>query len=104
MSSATGMHLIRFSTLSASIGYLVFGNLDLKYGAFLGVLTVIGAVLGIVLVNIITNKFKRQSPIVFILCFILLFCALLIPSYGLSKLKSDIDDGVIELWTTGDIC
>ncbi len=104
VAAATGMHLIRYSTLSASIGYLVFGTLDLRYGAFLAVLTVIGAILGIVFVNRLVKKLGRQSPIVMILCFVLLFCAVLIPSYGLTTLMDDVNDGHAELWAMGDIC
>ena len=59
VSSATGMHLIRYSQLAASVGYLVFGVLDMQFGILLGVLTAFGAILGMVFVNKLMKKFDR---------------------------------------------
>lgn len=76
----------------------------MQYGAFLGVLTAIGAILGMIFVNKMMKKFDRQSIIVILLCFILLFCTLLIPSFGIFKLLERVDSGEVGLGDFGNIC
>ena len=46
------------------------------------------------LMNYITRKYERQSPIVFVLCFILGVSALLVPIFGTVDLAKQVQNGV----------
>jgi uncharacterized membrane protein YfcA len=87
VSSATGMYMIIFSTASSSIVYFLYNMLNIPYSLWIGAWCAVGSVLGLFLLNMITRKFDRQSPIVIVLSFILGISAILVPIFGAIALK-----------------
>jgi hypothetical protein len=85
--------MIIFSTLGSSAIYIIFGLLNIEFALWIGFWTTLGSMLGLSLLNKITAKFDRQSPIVIVLTFILGFSAVLVPIFGALDLKTQYDEG-----------
>jgi len=82
VASSTGMYMILFSTAGSSITYLVFGTLNLPFGLWIGGWCAVASLIGLYLLNKVLKKFDRQSPIVFLLAFVLGLSALLVPVFA----------------------
>lgn len=82
VASSTGMYMILFSTAGSSITYLVFGTLNLPFGLWIGVWCAVASLVGLYLLNKVMKKFDRQSPVVFLLTFVLGLSALLVPVFA----------------------
>jgi uncharacterized membrane protein YfcA len=93
VSSSTGMYMIIFSTIGSSAIYLIFGLLNIEFALWIGFWTTLGSMMGLFLLNKITSKFNRQSPIVIVLSLVLGFSAVLIPIFGALDLKKEADLG-----------
>ena len=87
VASSTGMYMILFSTAGSSITYLVFGTLNLPFGLWIGCWCAIASLGGLYLLNKVLKKFDRQSPVVFLLTFVLGLSALLVPVFAIVQLK-----------------
>ena len=59
VSSATGMYLIAFSTMSASLIYVVIHQLQVDYGLWVGTWSTIGAICGLKGANVYMAKVGR---------------------------------------------
>jgi uncharacterized membrane protein YfcA len=92
VSSSTGMYMILFSTAGSSITYLVFGTLNVPFALWIGCWCAVASLVGLYLLNKVMKKFDRQSPVVFLLAFVLGLSALLVPVFAVVQLrgKSDI--------------
>jgi uncharacterized membrane protein YfcA len=86
VASSTGMYMIMFSTAGSSITYGVFGTLNIYYGLWIGGWCAIASVIGLYILNKVVKKFDRQSPIVFLLTFVLGLSALLVPVFAVVSL------------------
>lgn len=93
VSSSTGMYMIMFSTAASSTVYILFGMLHLSYALWLGAWCALGSVLGLYLLDMVTEKYNRQSPIVMVLTFILGISALLVPIFGAINLVGQAKAG-----------
>jgi len=71
VSSSTGMYLVLFSTLAASVVYITADMLDFGYGFWVAAWSVIGSIIGLYGANWYMKKFGRQSIIVISLSIIL---------------------------------
>jgi len=87
VASSTGMYMIMFSTAGSSITYIVFGTLNVPFGLWIGVWCAIASLIGLYILNKVVKKFDRQSPIVFLLTFVLGLSALLVPVFAVISLK-----------------
>jgi uncharacterized membrane protein YfcA len=87
VASSTGMYMIMFSTAGSSITYIVFGTLNVPFGLWIGVWCAIASLIGLYILNRVVKKFDRQSPIVFLLTFVLGLSALLVPVFAVISLK-----------------
>ncbi len=105
VSSATGMYMIMYAKLASSITFLVFGLLDIQFGLWIGFWCAIGAMMGLMGVNLMLKKFKRQSYIVFILFLVIAICTVFIPTFGAKDLADKVSArGHEALWETGSLC
>ena len=82
VSSATGMYMIMFSTAGSSIIYMLYQVLDVQYALWLGFWCSMGSIAGLYILNQIMKKFNRQSPIVFLLAFVLGLSTIMVPLFG----------------------
>ena len=94
VASATGMYLVLFTTLSASINLLINEQLNIPYSLWLSLFTIIGTIPGLFAQGWIVRKAGgRNQFTVMILIFILVFCLLtILPLSLLEALKAN-DDG-----------
>lgn len=84
VASATGMYMIIFSTGASTLTYVLNDMLDLSYGLWAGAFCILGTSAGMYLLEKLMRRLKRQSPQVFLLCFILTISAVAVPYFGLS--------------------
>jgi len=82
VSSATGMYMIMFSTAGSSAVFLLYKVLDMQFALWIGFWCSMGSIAGLYILNQTMKKFDRQSPIVFMLVFILGLSAVLVPLFG----------------------
>lgn len=82
VSSSTGMYMIMFSTAGSSLTYMLFGTLNIQYGLWIGVWCAAASILGLFILKKVMKKLDRQSPVVFLLVFILGLSALLVPIFA----------------------
>ena len=87
VASSTGMYMIMFSTAGSSITYIIFGTLNLQFGLWIGVWCAIASIIGLYILDKVVKKFDRQSPIVFLLTFVLGLSALLVPVFAIVNLR-----------------
>jgi len=87
VASSTGMYMIMFSTAGSSITYIVFKTLNIYYGLWIGGWCAVASIIGLYILNKVVKKFDRQSPIVFLLTFVLGLSALLVPVFAIVSLR-----------------
>lgn len=94
VASSTGMYMIMFSTAGSSITYIVFGTLNMEFALWIGLWCTVASLAGLVILNRVMKKFDRQSPVVFLLAFVLGLSALLVPVFAVVQLKGKT--GILE--------
>jgi hypothetical protein len=80
--------------------------MNIQYALWTGSWCVLGSIAGMKMLKIFLKKWNRQSPIVFLLAFILGISALLIPIFGAIDLVKKVakgDTGMISL-KFDDLC
>ena len=95
VASSTGMYMIMFSTAGSSITYIVFGTLNIQFGLWIGAWCAVASLIGLYILNKVVKKFDRQSPIVFLLTFVLGLSALLVPVFAIVNLKGKSMDDIL---------
>jgi uncharacterized membrane protein YfcA len=93
VASASGMYIIMFSTLANSIQYAMAGTLIFGHAFWAGSFVVLGAVLGLMVINGIVKRTGRTSYIAAALWFIIILSAFVVPIYGAIQTKQKLDDG-----------
>ena len=88
VASATGMYMILFSTAGSSFIYALNQVLNLEFGVWIGLWCSIASLIGLFFLNKFMKKFDRQSPVVFVLSFVLGLSALLVPVFGAIDLQA----------------
>ena len=91
VASATGMYMILFSTSGSSVIYIIYKMLNLQFGFWIGLWCSLGSLAGLIFLNKLIKRFKRQSLIVFLLVFVLGLSALLIPVFGVIDMMEKLD-------------
>ena len=94
VASSTGMYMIMFSTAGSSITYIVFGTLNMPFALWIGCWCAVASLIGLYILNKVMKKFDRQSPVVFLLAFVLGLSALLVPVFAVVQLKGKT--GILE--------
>lgn len=95
VASSTGMYMIMFSTAGSSITYIVFGTLNLPYGLWIGGWCAVASIIGLYFLNKVVKKFDRQSPIVFLLTFVLGLSAVLVPVFAIVSLRGKSSEEIL---------
>jgi uncharacterized membrane protein YfcA len=91
VASSTGMYMIMFSTAGSSITYIVFKTLNMPFALWIGFWCALASLIGLIILNRVMKKFDRQSPVVFLLAFVLGLSALLVPVFAVVQLKGKSD-------------
>ena len=90
---ATGMYLVIYSALNATIINWISGLLDLQYGAFLGAWVVVGSLSGMFAADSYVKKSGKQSVFVWILCIVFIIAAALTPYVAYKQLSNEVQAG-----------
>lgn len=92
VSSATGMYMIIFSTGASTFTYILNDMLQVSYGVWTGGFCILGSIGGMYLSDLLMARIKRQSPQVFLLCFLLTISAIAVPYFGVDIQQTKIRD------------
>ena len=103
VSSATGMYMITFSTISTSCLYIVFGELYMDYGLWVGGWSVFGAIIGLKGINWYMKVSGRQSIIVFFLTGVLILSTIFVPFFSIRDLIKKADNG-FDIYSFKGLC
>lgn len=66
------------SCIISCLNYLIAGELNYIYGGIMAIVSGLGSILGLYLSDFILHKYKKQSPIIFIVSIILFFSIILL--------------------------
>lgn len=75
---ATGSITTFFSSLISTLNYLLAGRLNFEYGILLSIMSMLGSLVGLKLSDLILNRLKRQSILIFIVSLILLISGVML--------------------------
>lgn len=92
VSAATSSLMVLFTASCTSIQFAILGQLDMEYAAWFGSFTSLGAVIGVFAVQYAVQRLGRPSVIVLSLATVIFLSAILIPSFAIPDLISDIKD------------
>ena len=90
VASSTGMYMVMFSNFGSSVTYVIYQELNIKFGLWIGMFCSLSSIAGLFLLNQIVKKYDRQSPIVIVLAFIMGLSALLVPIFGSIDLSKKV--------------
>ena len=93
ISSATGMFLVLFASLSNSILYSLAGMMYYRWAIWQGIFTLFGSYAGLKLINDAVKKTGRVSIIVFLLALIIILSAVVIPANSAIDMYYSIQKG-----------
>lgn len=94
VAASTGMYLVIFSCINASLINFLSGLLDLRYGGFIGTWVVFGSLGGLLLADAYVKKSGRQSVFVWLLCIVFIIAAGVTPWVAYEQLSSDVNNGI----------
>ena len=100
VASATGMYMAIFSTISSTVEYYMNGMFRPSYSVWTGLFCVIGSIIGMKTMDLIMKKLGRQSPLVFLMVFMLGISALGVLYFGVLGLN--YSDNKTYMW--GTVC
>ena len=101
VASASGMYMITFSTAASTFVFIIAEMLDIYYALWVGAFCMLGTVLGMAALDLVMSKLGRQSPLVFLLCFVFFISVVAIPIFGAAEESAKTPE---ELWKFGSIC
>jgi uncharacterized membrane protein YfcA len=93
VSSATGLYLVSYSTFAASLIFILNDSLDIRYGLWISLWSVIGTLFGLCAANWYMKKSGRQSIIVWCLVIIFVLSTIAIPLFGGMSLHNEWKNG-----------
>jgi len=82
VASSSGMYMIMFSTGASTFCFIIAEMLDIYYALWVGGFCMLGTILGMGALDIVMSKMGRQSPLVFLLCFVFLISVIAVPIFG----------------------
>lgn len=101
VASSSGMYMITFSTAASTFCFILADLLDIYYALWVGGFCMLGTILGMAALDLVMKKMGRQSPLVFLLCFVFFISVVAIPIFGARRLSGKTSE---ELWRMGSIC
>jgi uncharacterized membrane protein YfcA len=102
-SSATGMYLVGYSTVAASFVYILNDQLDIYYGLWISLWSIVGTLLGLILANWYMRVSGRQSIIVWALVAVFVISTIAIPIFGGMSLAEEASRG-IDIYAFSNMC
>jgi len=90
---STGMYLAMFTSLSNTILYALSNQLVYTWAFYQGLLSIIGAYVGIKSVKEIVARTGKDSILVFVLAFVIIGSAFIIPIQAVSEFLEKLHDG-----------
>lgn len=93
VTAATAPLMVFFTSSISLTLYSAAGNLDEEYAVVLMAIALVGAVIGIFVIQKIVKRYQRASILVFVLSGILILATLAVAFYGIRKLIEDEKDG-----------
>ena len=66
--------------------------LNIHYGLWIGFWCALASLLGLIALNSVMKKFDRQSPLVFMLTFVMGISAILVPLFGIIDVLDKLSD------------
>ena len=103
VATATGMYMISFSSAGSTTTYIAYGLINISFSLWVGIIGSFGATGGLALFNVITQKYNRQSLIVFVLAGVLFASAISVPIFGGYDLMRLIEKGE-DIFKISSIC
>ena len=103
VASSTGMYMVMFSNFSNCLLYIFSGVLDGPFALWLGLFSVLGAVVGVKLINEYIRRTGKSYYIAFVLAGVVLFSAVVIPVFGVLETLRDLDIGA-DIFTFDSVC
>ena len=103
VSGATGMYLVLFSTINSSFVNFLNGMINLPYGVWLGSMSMIGSILGLIFVDWYIKRSGRQSIFVWVLVFVFLLSVIATPLFGYQSLSAEKQHGA-DIMAFNPIC
>eukprot|EP00939_MAST-03C_sp_MAST-3C-sp1_P000644 g644.t1 len=92
VSAATSSLMVLFTASCTSIQFAILGQLEMDYALWFGAFTSLGAIGGVLAVSYAVQKLGRPSYIILSLGAVIFASAILIPSFAIPDLISDIDE------------
>jgi uncharacterized membrane protein YfcA len=93
VSSATGMYLVMFSSLSTVTQFVIMGHFFWYYAIWLGAFSIIGTIFGIIVVNRVVKRTGKQSIVVLLLVTLIYASLVAMPAEGIYNIVKELDDG-----------
>ena len=93
VAASTGMYLVIFSCINASVVNYLGGLLNLRYGGFIGTWVVVGSLGGLIAADAYVKKSGKQSVFVWLLCIVFIIAASLTPFVAWKQLGGMVHDG-----------
>ncbi|OMJ70993.1 hypothetical protein SteCoe_30894 [Stentor coeruleus] len=83
VSTATSSFMVLFTATISMLQYAVAGKLNFVYGLWALSFSLVGSILGVLVLKKLVEKYKRGSILVLLLALIMGICAIIIPTYGI---------------------
>jgi len=93
VATASGMYMVMFSTIAATMLFVVFGMLKFNYALWLALWSCIGIAVSIGWISKIINRSGRASILVYCLSAFLLFAMAMGLYYNTKTLEIHVDQG-----------
>lgn len=82
VAGSTGMYLVLFSAFNSVIVNYLYGSIDIPYGLWISLWSMIGTVIGLYLADLYVKKSGKQSIFVWILVVVFIISAIVAPIFG----------------------
>lgn len=100
VASATGMYMIIFATTATTVQYSINKMVVFSYGLWMSLWCILGTVAGMKLLDKLMEKYKRQSPLVFLLLSIFVLSTLGVLYFGIIAMDYQAEN----IYEWGSIC
>ena len=103
VSGATGMYLVLWGAVNSTLINALNGNLDIWYSMWIGLWSVIGAAIGLIVTESIVKKLNKPSLFVWLLFVVFLLSVIITPIFSYVSISAEISNGNSP-WEFNDIC
>jgi len=94
VASSTGMYLVLFTAIAATVVNWISGTLNFAYSAWIGLWSVIGSIIGFICAEAYVKKSGRMSFFVWILFVVFVLSVIVTPIAAYFTLKKTVEEGI----------